>query len=182
MNVLLVDDDDDVRDSLRPVVQSMGHKVNEAGDGEEALLRVQVSPIQVVISDWRMPRLDGIELVERVRAFKNGSYTYFILMTGASTGETEFRRAVRAGVDDFLKKPLDYQTLWSRLTVAERIIGLSLRLRQSEGFIPLCAYCKRIRNADDGYEPMETFIEKASGSSLSHGICPDCVEKVAQSK
>ena len=82
-----------------------------------------------------------------------------------------------AGIDDFLAKPVDREELAARLTVAERILGLREELHALEGLLPICSYCKRIRDADGGYGSLERYIEQRSGAEFSHGICPECYEK-----
>ena len=64
-----------------------------------------------------------------------------------------------------------------RLRVAERILGLRKEVQQLEGLLPICTYCKRIRDEDDHWTSIETYIEQRSRAEFSHGICPDCYEK-----
>ena len=64
-----------------------------------------------------------------------------------------------------------------RLTVAERILGLREELNALEGLLPICSYCKRIRNDRDEWSSLEGYIEKRSRAEFSHGVCPDCYRK-----
>jgi DNA-binding response OmpR family regulator len=79
-----------------------------------------------------------------------------------------------AGIDDFITKPVDADELKDRLRVAERILGLRERMYALEGLLPICSYCKRIRNDQEQWSSLEGFIERRSHAEFSHGICPDC--------
>jgi YesN/AraC family two-component response regulator len=79
-----------------------------------------------------------------------------------------------AGIDDFITKPVDGDELKARVRVAERILGLRKRMDDLEGLLPICSYCKRIRNDHDQWSALEGYIEQRSGAEFSHGVCPDC--------
>ncbi|HVH08711.1 MAG TPA: response regulator, partial [Gemmatimonadales bacterium] len=122
---------------------------------------------------------DGLELCRRVRQERADGYTYFVLLTGR-TGKESYLAAMKAGVDDFVTKPLDPEELEARLQVAERILGLRRKLQQLEGLLPICSYCKRIRDDKENWNSLEGYIEKRSDAQFSHGICPDCHTKHVQ--
>ena len=82
-----------------------------------------------------------------------------------------------SGVDDFLKKPLDREAVMMRLRVAERIIEYTTQIRQLKEMLPICMYCKRIRDDQDYWQQVESYIHTHTGSNFSHGICPDCFSK-----
>lgn len=89
---------------------------------------------------------------------------------------------MEAGADDFIAKPVDPDEFRARLRVAERILGLRKELEQLEVLLPICSYCKRIRNARDEWEPLEAYIEAHFERQLTHGICPDCYVKHVQAQ
>src|SRR5262245_47401067 len=127
MNVLLVEDEAATRIMLSSVLTAQGHHVLEAEDGEHAWGIWQLSAPRVVVADWLMPEMDGLELCRRVRSAPGRAYTYFILLTSRS-GVESFREAMQAGVDDFITKPPQPDELAARLGVAERILGLRAEL------------------------------------------------------
>ena len=82
-----------------------------------------------------------------------------------------------AGIDDFLAKPLDREAVMMRLRVAERILEFTTQIRQLKELIPICMYCKRVRDDQDYWQQVESYIHTYTGSNFSHGICPDCFNK-----
>ena len=142
-----------------------------AKDGAEALDAWRLNQARIVISDWVMPEMDGLELCRRIRAEVRDRYTYYILLTGRS-GRESYLTAMDAGIDDFITKPVDGDELKARLRVAERILGLRKRMDDLEGLLPICSYCKRIRNDHQQWSGLEGYIEQRSGAEFSHGVCP----------
>ena len=174
MKVLVAEDHAPSRRLLEAILGSLEHEVTLAEDGAEAWRRFEAGRFAVVISDWTMPKLEGIELTRRIRALKDRPYTYVILVT-ARTGKADYREAMAAGVDDFLSKPFDGDYLESRIRVGERISGLQQEVRQLEGLLPVCSYCKKIRDERDQWVAIERYISARTAAEFSHGICPTCL-------
>jgi phosphoserine phosphatase RsbU/P len=105
-------------------------------------------------------------------------YVYFILLTGREADISNQREAIEAGVDDFLVKPLDLQELWMRLRVAERILRYATKVQQLEAFLPICSYCKKVRDDKNYWQQIEGYINARTGSEFSHSVCPDCYTRV----
>jgi CheY-like chemotaxis protein len=124
VKVLIAEDDAVSRRILRSTVEKLGHECLVASDGLEAWETYQnTADLEVVISDWMMPNMDGLELCRRVRALENERYTFFIILT-ALTGNERLFAGLRAGADEYLTKPLDREQLQARLAVASRITAL----------------------------------------------------------
>ncbi len=179
MKVLIAEDDLIASRVLEATLRKLGHEPVVAGDGEEAWTLLGASNLRVVVSDWLMPRLDGLELCRRIRA-QEGQYVYFILLTGMSASEENQHLAVEAGVDDFLVKPIKLQELWMRLRVAERILQITTQVRQLESILPMCSYCRKVRDDKDYWQQIESYLDTHTGTSVSHGVCPECMEKTVK--
>ncbi len=177
MRILVAEDDGISRRVLTATLEGLGHEVTATPDGREAWGAFQRKPFPVVISDWMMPELDGLELCRRIRAADHTKYTYIILLT-ALGGKGHYLQGMDAGADDFLTKPLDPAELKVRLRVAERILGLQDEVRQLEGLLPICSYCKRIRDERDDWTRVEEYIARRTAATFTHGVCPDCKESV----
>lgn len=176
MNILIAEDDAVSRLVLVTKLKRMGHEVFAAEDGEAAWDVFTNAPPQVVITDWMMPHVDGIELSRRIRSFPREKYAYIIMLT-ALTGKKNYLEGMNAGVDDFLNKPVDFDELAACLRVADRVLALQQTVRQLEGLLPICTYCKKIRDDHDTWQPIEKYIASRSEATFSHGCCPKCFEE-----
>ena len=177
MKILIAEDDPVSAKILQFTLENGGHEVVAVTTGQLAWEAFDLEPTRVVISDWMMPELDGLQLCGKIRARPKTDYTYFILLTAIHTGRENLRRAMSAGVDDFLTKPLDREAIMMRLRVAERIVEFTQQIRQLKELIPICMYCKKVRDDSNYWQAVESYIAHHTGSSFSHGICPECFEK-----
>jgi len=178
VKILAVEDDAVARAVLRQALLRLGHEVVEAKDGAEALRVLEKEPVRLIVSDWMMPELDGLGLCGAVRNRVNADYVYFILLTSREADVDNQREAIEAGVDDFLTKPLDLQEIWMRLRVAERILRYATEVRQLEAFLPICGYCKKVRDDQNYWQQIESYINERTGTDFSHSVCPDCYQRV----
>lgn len=123
MNILIADDDAQDLRHLASLVEAQGHRALCAEDGAEAWELYRNGDCRLVIADWRMPGMDGIELARRIRSDAARGYPYVILVCDADTRD-DVAAAIAAGADDLLVKPVAAATLVSRLTVAARVIAM----------------------------------------------------------
>ncbi len=191
MRVLIADDDLTCRVMLNDVLKKQGYEIAEAVDGLEALEIIQRSDApELVIIDWIMPEMDGIEVVRRIRARKEGMSPYIIMLT--TRGEkNDVIAGLESGADDYLAKPVNIGELLARLSVGKRIVDMQKRLAVQveelrvaldhietlRGILPICSFCNNIRNDEGGWERIETYISRYSRAEFSHTICPQCLER-----
>lgn len=122
MKVLVVDDSSTMRDIFVDVLTVSGeHQVIEAENGREGLKRLQEGPVDLIITDWNMPEMDGITFVKEVRANPAQWKDLPILMITTNSQRGELVEAVRSGVTDFLVKPFHPATLKARIEAAARV-------------------------------------------------------------
>lgn len=175
MKILLIEDDPVGRLAMAASLKALGHTVQTATDGIQALMSFGQEPAQVVISDWHMPLLDGLGVCAEIRR-QSRQYVYFILITSAVASDENHDAALAGGVDDFLTKPVAPRDLKMRLHVAERILRFTEQMHQLEDFLPICSYCKKIRDDRNYWQQIEGYIKQRTGTSFSHGVCPECYE------
>ena len=175
--VLIAEDDLVSAKVLSSLLQRLGYQVAIAPDGNEAWRLFEAEPVRLIVSDWMMPGMDGLALCNKVRAHPAIPYTYFILLTANRTTAENYKLAAEAGVDDFLTKPIDRDALQMRLHVAARILKFTAEIRQLKELIPICVYCRKVRDEENFWQQVETYVQKETGSRFSHGACPDCCEK-----
>lgn len=177
MKILAVEDDPVARLVIESAVLALGYDVVAVADAEAAWALLGDGSIRVVVSDWQMPGFDGLELCRRIRA-RGGDYVSVILLTQSLASDENIAAAIAAGVDDFLTKPVNVNELKLRLHAAERLLGLTAQVKQLESFLPICSHCKKIRDDKNYWQQIESYINSRTGARFSHGICPDCYERV----
>lgn len=123
MKILLAEDAKISRMALARHLQNWRHEVTPAEDGEQAWQQFSGGQFDIVITDWEMPRLSGLELVRRIRQTPREVYTYLIMLTGHAE-KSNLVKGIEAGADDFVTKPFDPEELRVRLLAGERIIRL----------------------------------------------------------
>jgi DNA-binding response OmpR family regulator len=188
MQVLVADDDAVMRQLLRSVMPKWGYDVVMTQNGEEAwrILREPTAPTLAVL-DWMMPGLDGVEVCRRARTLEHGRGIYVVMLTGKDE-KTDLVAALDAGADDYLTKPFHPDELRARLQAGARIVELQGELGQRvheleaalanikmlHGLLPICSYCKKIRDDQNYWQQVESYVERHADVQFSHSICPDC--------
>jgi two-component system chemotaxis response regulator CheY len=129
MKILVADDDGTSRLITEMSLRKLGHDCLSAVDGSEAWDTFQSLSPDVVLSDWMMPGLNGLQLCRNIRASTGGAYSYFIMVTSRDARNDIFE-GMSAGADDYLIKPLDLDDLRARLIAAERVTSLHRQLAE----------------------------------------------------
>jgi sigma-B regulation protein RsbU (phosphoserine phosphatase) len=129
MRVLIVEDDRVTRRLLQRQLEQWGHQVDAAEHGAQAWERFQIVDYSMVVSDWMMPEMDGLELVRRIRGTPRSGYVYVIMLT-AKAAKDDLVQGMEAGADDFLSKPFDHNELRVRVRAGERILELERDLAE----------------------------------------------------
>ncbi|MEI6350901.1 MAG: response regulator transcription factor [Verrucomicrobiota bacterium] len=190
--ILIAEDHYVSRHLLERNLTNWGFNVITAEDGEAAIniLDSDDAP-PIAVLDWMMPKMDGVEVCERVRARKDRPYVYLLLLTAKSQKE-EVAAGLEAGADDYVIKPFDPDELRARLKVGQRVVDLERTLarkvtdlehaladvRNLKSLLPICMYCKSIRDDKDYWHRIEEYIHSETGTDFTHGICPNCLKKL----
>jgi CheY-like chemotaxis protein len=191
LEVLVADDDPVSRAVVAAMVRKAGFAVTLANDGESAWTALSGNPAPpLALLDWEMPGLDGTEVVRRLRSKMTSTPTYVILLT--SRGKTaDIVSGLKAGANDYITKPANHEELLARVGVGVRVVELQQALadrvrsledalanvRTLQGLLPICSYCKAIRNDQNYWERVETYFSDHSGVQFSHSYCPICYER-----
>jgi DNA-binding response OmpR family regulator len=191
MRILIAEDDAVSRRRLEATLQKWGYEVLAVEDGLAAweVLQGEMPP-PLAILDWMMPGMDGIEVCRKVRERSPSRPLYIIVLTARGSRE-DVVAGLQAGGDDYVTKPFDREELHARVKVGLRVLQLQMnladrvreleealaRVRQLQGLLPICSYCKKIRDDQNYWQQVEGYISEHSDAVFSHGICPDCFEK-----
>jgi CheY-like chemotaxis protein len=191
MKALIVEDDPISQVVLEGVMIDWGYDVAIARNGIEALeiLESQEAPLLAII-DWMMPGIGGLEVCRRVRDTLTPRH-YIILLT-ARGEKAHIVRGLESGANDYVTKPFDEEELRARVGVGALMIRLqtelACRVRELEealsqvktlyDMLPICSYCKNIRDDKNYWHQVESYISKHSEAVFSHRVCPSCFEKI----
>lgn len=188
MRILIAEDDATSRRLLEVTLERQGHEVVSASDGDQAWERLHEKDApRLAILDWMMPGRDGIEICRHLRREPRSSYVYLLLVT-TKTRTEDIIHGLEAGADDYLTKPYDPQELGCRIQTGERLLRLEEALatkvaeledalshvKHLQGLLPICMFCKKIRDDSDTWHRLETYIENNSSALFSHSLCEDC--------
>jgi sigma-B regulation protein RsbU (phosphoserine phosphatase) len=202
IKVLVVEDDPFFQRVLHKRIAIDGYQVMTASDGREGMKAIVTFEPDLVISDWMMPQVDGLELCQSVKTGLRESAPYFILLT--AKGEINDRLlGLETGADDYLVKPCDQGELMARVRAGLRIVVLTQELRHSlndlkqakaeleagqaelsrlSENLPICAQCKRVRGANGKWQELEQYLKTRLQADHDHAICPDCHESRGRAK
>jgi CheY-like chemotaxis protein len=194
MRILIADDDPHTYSLLKSMLIQWGYDVVLAKNGKEALeILQQDDPPPLAILDRLMPGIDGATLCRKVRENPNARPNYLILLTGMSD-QQDIVEGLRAGADDYVTKPFNVDELQARVQIGVRMIELQSvlmerveqletalsHIKRLQGLLPICSYCKRIRDDQKYWQEIELYISEHSDAEFSHVICPDCNETIAK--
>jgi phosphoserine phosphatase RsbU/P len=192
MRVLIAEDDPVSRRLLHASLVKWGYDVVVTEDGRRAWeAMAQPDPPMLLILDWLMPEMDGIQICCEARQLDVFRSAYIILLTSRG-GKTDVVQGLEAGADDYVTKPFDPAELRARVQVGARVVqlqsALAERVRELEvvtrsvktlqGLLPICCYCKKIRDDGNYWHRVESYIAGHANVRFSHGICPDCTQKL----
>jgi phosphoserine phosphatase RsbU/P len=190
MRILIAEDDLVTAHILQKLLRSWEYNTVTVKDGLAAMETLRAEdPPELALLDWMMPGKDGPDVCRVLRAEQ--ATTYIILLT-SRTDRADVVAGLDAGADDYLIKPFDPQELRARVKAGIRIIDLQQKLaahvaelqdalanvRRLNGLLPICSYCKAIRDDSDYWHRVEEYVTEHADVKFSHGICPKCLEKV----
>ncbi len=188
MRVLIAEDRAEPRALLRNTLERWGYDVVAVEDGRSAWDALQADDApRIALLDWMMPHDDGVSLCRRLRSEPRHRDLYVILLTAKSEME-DLAEGLGAGADDYLVKPYDPTELRARLQVGVRIVELHDQLatrireleaahereRRLEGLLPICAYCKNVRDDENYWQDVETYLAERTEVEFTHSVCPAC--------
>lgn len=196
IRVMVVDDEPDIRQTLERLIRSEGYMVSTAANGREALEALAAEPADLVVSDVRMPVMDGIELMKAVKA--RDEMVEFIILTGYASLENAVAAMRENGAFDYLAKPPDNpdallntiaralerrrlklknKALVAELKQKNEALETAVReIRTLKGILPICSGCKKIRDEKGDWHHVESYIEKRSHASFTHSMCGECLK------
>ncbi len=196
--ILIVDDVSQNIQMIANILKEKGYQMAYAKSGRTAIEHTQSVSFDLILLDIMMPGMDGYEVCERLKQAHDTRDIPVIFLT-AKTEPESILKAFQIGAADYVTKPFNSSELLARVRthlrlkqardIQNRLIfekeALIADLERAieeiktlRGFIPICCSCKKIRNDDDYWEQIEVYIQKHTNAIFSHGLCPDCAEKL----
>lgn len=196
VSVLYVEDEPLTRAVFARILERKVSDLYQAENGEEGLELFKIHRPDIVISDVRMPVMDGIEMSRRIKSLEGNSK---IIITTAHSDASVLLNSIDAGIDKYILKPVDVEILFSALENCAETIMLERKIQEQarekdeliarlqdaldnikrlSGLLPICSSCKKIRDDKGYWNQIERYIAEHSEAEFSHGICPECVRKL----
>ena len=192
MKILIAEDDPVSATLLQTLLTQWDYEVviTENGDDALSVLSADDGP-SLAILDWIMPGLSGPDVCRKVRSASTSRPLYLILLTRLGKRDN-IVEGLEAGADDYLAKPFDAAELRARVQAGRRVVNLEGELhdrvreledalanvKQLQGLLPICSYCKKIRDDQDYWHQVDSYIAQHTEVQFSHSICPSCFETV----
>lgn len=200
--ILLVEDNPDDAELTRMAIedQKIADELIVATDGLQAVEwyfgqgefseRDRDATTPIVLLDLNLPKIDGFEVCRRLRAEETDHPPYVLMLTTAGE-KGDIVKGLDVGADDYISKPFDAEELRARIEVGRRIVRMQAQMAEEvkqlraalahvktlQGILPICAFCKKIRDDDDYWRQVEEYIGSHSDAVFSHAICPGCLKK-----
>ena len=196
LSLLYVEDEPVAREELARFLRRRVREVVVAADGVAGLEAFRAAPVDVVVTDVRMPRMDGLAMATELRAL---APDVLVVATTAHRDATSLLAALDAQIDHYVVKPIDTDRLLVALARCAELVGhrRAARLHAEErdrlvgeleaalasvkrlrGLLPICASCKKIRDDRGYWRRLEVFFEEHAEVEFSHSICPDCESRL----
>jgi phosphoserine phosphatase RsbU/P len=191
MKILIAEDDVVSRRVLEVTLARWGYDCISVADGAEAWRELQREQApRLLILDWMMPNVDGLRVIRQVRESETNRAAYIILLT-CRAAHSDTVQGLESGADDYITKPFDPSELRARVQVGERVLALQdtlaarvaeleealARVTRLQGLLPICSYCKKIRDDRNYWKEVETYISEHTEAEFSHCICPECLRQ-----
>lgn len=198
-HILVTDDDPDILLLFTTFLVDEGYEVREATTGKECLDAARSRHPDLVLLDVVLPDMTGIEVCTQIKAEPGLRDTFVILVSGARVSSEYQAEGLNAGADGYIAKGVSNGEFLARIQTLVRIKQVEDRLREKEeeqrklvselekalaeiktlkGLIPICASCKKIRDDEGYWDQLETYMAKHTSAVFSHGICPECAERL----
>ena len=191
IQILIADDDPDILFATSRIIKAEGYHVVTASTGEECMESARHNQPDLILLDVILPDIEGVELCKAIKSDPSLKHIYIILISGLRTGSAEQAEGLDDGADGYIARPISNRELKARVNAMVRILTAErerdrlivelrealAKVKQLSGMLPICSYCKKIRDDEGYWEKIESYIQMHSNAELSHGICPACAKK-----
>ena len=161
-------------DLLASILTQAGYELLISTHGPEALDLATRNLPDVILLDVLMPDMDGFEVCRQLKADPTTRDIPVLFITG-QTQEEELIKGFKVGAVDYITKPFHVPELMARVKVHMDLLRARREIQILHGILPICAHCKKIRDSQGQWHPIEGYITRNSEAQFSHGLCPQCI-------
>jgi len=199
LNILVVDDQQLNLDIIEKILLSMPVNIFSATSGEKALKYALKYDFAIILLDVQMPEMDGFETATLLRNNEKTKHTPIIFVTAMGYDSEYLKKGYSSGAVDYMLKPVTPYILKSKVNIFLDLYNQKIlindqkklldkrnkelrktldEIRALQGLIPICAWCKNMRNDEGYWEKVEEYVGRISAAEFTHGICPECFKKM----
>lgn len=196
VSVLYVEDEDATRSAIGALLARRVRTLLTSENGRQGLEAFLEYRPDIVVTDIMMPVMDGLTMAREIKARSGNTQ---IIVTTAHNETGYFLNAIDIGIDQYVLKPVDQERLFAAVKKCDAVVNSEKVMQQHRlererlitelqdalakvkvlsGFLPICAYCKKIRSDEGYWTQLEDYISAHSETVFSHGCCPECAKKV----
>ncbi len=190
MKVFAVDDHQSLTDLVKNLLEEIGFdNLVEFSKSADLFVALESGNIpDLILSDIMMPDINGYELCKRIKSNPKWCEIPIIMITAADSRHSEpLRLSFEAGAMDYIQKPINHVIFHARVKSALIIERQKKQLKQAlkdvttlQGLLPICSYCKKIRDEKDKWSDIDEYVSKHSNVQFSHSCCPDCYQNIVK--
>lgn len=191
IQILVVDDDSDILFASIRALKKQGYDMLEAATGSECLKMVKQECPALILLDVDLPDITGTNICEQLKNDPEYKQIHIMMMSGVKISSDDQADGLDAGADGYIARPVSNREIVSRVnamarliraerSVADYILKLETateRIKVLSGILPICMYCKEIRDDEGYWSQLEKFITENSEAEFSHGICESCMKE-----
>ncbi len=174
--ILVVDDNPQNIQVVGSILVENGYSPQAVMSGKQALKSLTSKVPELILLDISMPEMDGFETCQRIKGIESCKDVPIIFLTARSE-INDILEGFEIGAVDYVSKPFNSRELLSRIKVHLELKWAREEISTLESFLPICSYCKNIRDDKGYWDSIEQYISDRTNSNFSHSICPDCVKK-----
>ena len=192
ISILIIDDSKDILLATSRLLRNAGYQVSEAEDGRSGLAALAEQRPDLVLLDVQLPDISGYEICRRIKADSTTKSSYVLMLSNQMNSSDHQAQGLEIGADGYVSRPIANRELLARVQAMARIIRAEQErdrlidelqralamIKTLRGMLPICAACKKIRNDSGYWEEVELYVKKHSDAEFTHGICPDCEQRL----
>jgi DNA-binding response OmpR family regulator len=192
IKILIVDDDPDLLFATARIIKSAGYEVLTASSAGQCMEFVKNNCPDLILLDVILADADGQAICRQIKADPGLKNIFVVLISGTKTDSAEQADGLDIGADGYIARPVTNRELLARINAMVRILKAErerdrlilqleaalAKVKKLSGLLPICSGCKKIRDDNGYWNQIEQYIKEHSDAKLSHGICPECAERL----